>query len=126
LEAAGAPRNYAAVTSREQALVLEIVVEMGDEFAVAVPDLRRHAAVAEHALGRLAPARMRHGGIDVGPEAVLARFQILPERFRALVGEAELDDRLDRLEAVFPRQRQAQRRAVLLRDRMAVLAGDQE
>src|ERR1700692_4333739 len=47
------------LASREQPLGFQIVVEMGDEFAVAVPDQGRLALVdAEHALGGLAPARM--------------------------------------------------------------------
>ena len=34
-------------------------------------------AVAEHALGPLGPARVRHLGVDVGPEAVLRRPDLL-------------------------------------------------
>ncbi len=69
---------------------------------------------------------MRHRRVDVRPEAVLGILQRLPEALRPLVGEADADDRLDRLEAVFPRRRQAQGRAVLRRQRLAVDAGHQE
>src|SRR6185437_9896310 len=93
--------------SDEQALALQPVIHRRDELAIAVPDQRRAPFVgADDALARLAPARMRHGGVDVRPEAVLAGLQMLPERIRALVGEGELDDRLDRFEAIFPRRHQ--------------------
>src|SRR6185437_2739446 len=92
-------------SSAIEGLVLETLVERRDVFAVAIEQQGRAAPVrAEHALGRLAPARMRHGGIDVRPEAVLVTLQLLPEANRLLIGEGELDDRLDRFEAVFPRQ----------------------
>src|SRR5438128_3961200 len=65
-------------------------------------------------------------GIDVGPEGVLARLQGLPERYRALVGECEFDDRLRRLEAVLPRQLHAQGRAVLAGQWLAVGARHHE
>ena len=102
-------------------------VEMGHELAIAVIEQGRHLpAGAELALGRLAPARVVDFRVDVGPEAVLAVADLLPEADRALVGEGEAGDRLDRLEAVFPRHREAERRAVLLRHRLAVGAGRDE
>ncbi len=62
----------------EQLLVLHAGVEFGDERAVAVEQLGRDPlAGAEHALAGLAPARVRHLGIDVGPEAVLAQSPVL-------------------------------------------------
>src|SRR3546814_2224090 len=63
---------------------------------------------------------MRHLRVHVGPEAVLVVLYGGPERRRALVGELEAHDALDVLEAVFPRRREPQRRAVLLPDRLAV------
>src|SRR5579862_5681984 len=48
-------------------LGLQVLVEAGHVFAVAIEQLGRHPLVAaEHALGRLAPARVRHLGIHVG------------------------------------------------------------
>ena len=49
-----------------------------------------------------------------------------PEAFRTLVGKNEAHDRLDRLETVLPRYGQAQRRAVLPRQRLPVNTGDEE
>src|SRR5260370_21034609 len=116
----------AAWRSGEEALLSEALVQVGDELAVAVPDQRRDALVgAEHALGGLAPARMRHLGVHVGPEAVFAGLQRFPIGFRTLVGEFEMHDRFDRFEAVFPRHSEAQWRAILLRRRLAVHAGDE-
>src|SRR6516225_10761296 len=80
--------------SGEEALFFEPVIEVGDVFAVAVPFQGRAATVdAEHPLGRLAPARVRHLGVDIRPEAVLIALHGLPERHRALFGKREADDR---------------------------------
>src|SRR6266849_1159792 len=69
-------RTRRSTRLREQPLILEVVVEMGDELAVAVPDQRRAPLVGtEHALGRLAPTRGWHVRVDVGPESILARLQ---------------------------------------------------
>jgi hypothetical protein len=58
----------------EEPLGGKIVVEMGDELAITVPNQGRTAVIqAEHALGCLAPARMGNVRVDVGPKAVLAR-----------------------------------------------------
>src|SRR3546814_20886961 len=85
---------------------------------IAVVEQRRHLFVqAEHPLPRLAPARMRNLRVHVGPEAVLVTLDDLPEALWPLVGELEAHDRLHVLEAVLPRRRQAQGRAVLLHDR---------
>src|SRR6516165_10388312 len=55
----------------KQFLVLQPVIKMGHVFAIAVPFQRRHPLVgAEDALSRLAPARVRHLRVDVGPKAV--------------------------------------------------------
>src|SRR5215207_9921124 len=56
----------------------------------------------------------------------LARLQRLPKALRALIREAEAYDRLDRLESIFPGDREPERRAVLLRHRMAVGADCKE
>src|SRR5262245_58920760 len=59
-----APRK--APVSHEETLVLQSFVKMRDIGAVAVPDQGRHPFVAaEHALRLLAPARMRHGRVDI-------------------------------------------------------------
>src|SRR6516162_10686270 len=116
-----------ASNSDEKALLFEAVVQVGDEVAVTVPFESRAPLVgAEHPLGRLAPARMRHVGIDVRPEAVLAPLHGFPERYGPLFDEREANDRFDRLEPIFPRQRQTQRRPVLLGDRLAVHPGHQK
>src|SRR5690349_20517374 len=91
------------IFSRQQAPALEPLVDAGDVVGVAVEQERRAAlAGADVLLARLAPARMRHLRIDVGPEAVLGALQRFPETLWPLVGEAEARDRLDRLEAVLP------------------------
>src|SRR6516164_8242832 len=70
-------------------LVLQVLVERGDIFAIAVEEERRHPLVAaEHPLIGLAPARMRHGRVHIGPEAVLGGLDRLPEIVGLLVGEA--------------------------------------
>src|SRR5215472_671535 len=116
-----------STASGEEALLFEAVVEVSDELAVAVPFERGPPLVgAEHSLARLAPARMRHLGVDVRPEAVLAALHGFPERYRPLLGKREMDDRLDRFEPVLPRQYQAQRRPVPLGHRFAVHPGHQK
>src|SRR3546814_6231451 len=69
---------------------------------------------------------MRNLRVHVGPEAVLVTLDVLPEALWPLGGELEAHDRLHVLEAVLPRRRQAQGRAVLLHDRLAVEAGSDE
>src|SRR5829696_8871725 len=108
-------------------LVVEAVVHPRDVFAVAVVEQRRaHLIGAEDLLGRLAPARMRHLRVDVRPEAVLVCRERLPEALRALVREGEPDEGLRRFEAVLPRHGEAKRGAELVRERLAVDAGDEE
>ena len=64
---------------REQALVLEVIVQMRDELPVAVPNEGRPPlASAEHMLRRLAPAPMWDVGIDISPEAILVRVGAPP------------------------------------------------
>ena len=69
---------------------------------------------------------MRHLRVHIGPEAIFARLNLLPEAHRLLGRELEPHDRLDGLEAILPRHSQPQRRAELLRQRLAVNAGHQE
>src|SRR6266508_1897934 len=65
-------------------------VQVPHPFAVAVEQLRRpHFAGAEHVLAGLAPARVRHGRVDVGLEVVLARLERVPEGRRLLGGELD-------------------------------------
>src|SRR5579872_3657501 len=65
--------------SRPQPLFFHSLIEVGDELAITVEDQRRAAlAGPDQLFGRLAPARVRHGRIDVGPEAVFGGLQLLP------------------------------------------------
>src|SRR5919206_1184500 len=92
-------------------LAFEALVEIRDLGRIAVEELRRAAfARAEHLLVGLAPARMRHLRVHIGPEAVFLRLDLLPKTLRARLDEAEADDRLDGLEAVFPRHGEPERR----------------
>src|SRR5689334_667919 len=96
-------RGDARRLSPEPFFAVETLVEIGDKFAVAVEHQSRAAfASADQFFARLAPARMRHLGIDVGPEAVLGGLQLLPHALWPLVDEGKLHDRLDRLEAILP------------------------
>src|SRR5260370_42515975 len=86
-----AQKGRPGAASGEEALFFEALVQVGDELAVAVKQQGRAALVgAEDAFGCLAPARMRHLGVNVGPEPVFARLQGFPIGFRALVGEFEM------------------------------------
>src|SRR5581483_6942725 len=60
--------------------------------------------------------------VDVGIKPVLARTGLVPGGLRLRLDETDLDDRLRALEAVLPRHHQAQRRAVLVRQHLAVQA----
>src|SRR5207302_1934120 len=62
----------------------------------------------------LTPARMIDRGVDVGVEAVLVGSGHIPRSVGLALGEADLHDRLDALEAVLPGHDEAQRRAVLV------------
>src|SRR6476661_5991655 len=121
------PRYTGSVESRPEAFAVQTFVQIGDVLVVTVEQERRPPlAGADDLFARLAPARMRHLRIDVGPEAILRRLQCLPHALRTLVGETETHDRLDRLEAVLPRQGEPQRCTVLPRERMSIGAGDEE
>ena len=69
---------------------------------------------------------MRHFRIHIRPEAVFAGLQLLPIALRPLRDEGDAHDRLDRLESVFPRQREADRRAELVEERLAIGARHHE
>src|SRR6185437_3353758 len=67
-------------TSRPQPFLLQILVNVGDLLAIAVVNQRRPAlAGADDLFAGLAPARMRHRRVDVGPEAVFRRLQSFPQ-----------------------------------------------
>src|SRR6476659_8419629 len=113
--------------SRPETFVFQTFVEARDVVAIAVEKERGTPfASTDDFLGCLAPARMRHFRIDVGPEAVFGRLQRLPQTLRACVGKCKTHDRLDRFESVLPWHREAQWSAVLPRKRMAVGAGRKE
>src|ERR1700681_1029447 len=96
-------------------------VEAGHLLAVAVEHQRlAPEELADAALGRLAPARVVHRRVDIRIEAVLVGRLVLPGAHRLLLDEADLRDRLDVLESVLPRDDQPYRRAVLVRDDLAV------
>src|SRR5690606_26759394 len=80
-------RGRCAAPSRKELLARHILIQIGDEFSVAVINLRRDPLpAADVAFRRLRPARMRDLGIDVGPEAILGCGQRFPEGDRPLVG----------------------------------------
>src|SRR5690606_37221772 len=89
-------------------------VQRGDLLGVAIEG-QGTDAVAEQAeavagdppLGGLAPARMVDVGIDVAVVAVFIARRHVPGRARLVFGELDPHDRLDPLEAVFPRHDQA-------------------
>src|SRR5207249_11443916 len=98
-------------------------VEIGNLLGVAVERERRAPAeLAETPLGRLAPARMINRRVHVRIETVLTRRGQIPRGGRLLIGETDLHDRLDALEAVLPGNDEAKWRAVLVREHFAVEA----
>src|SRR3954465_10890064 len=94
-------------------------IEAGNLVGVAVEGQGGVAAGGEEAtfadppFARLAPARMVDCGIDVGIKSVLSGIACLPGVERLLVGQRDADDRLDALEALFPRNNEPDRRTVL-------------
>ncbi len=66
---------------------------------------------------------MVDGGVHITIEAVFARIGLVPACRRLLVGKRDPHDRLDRLEAIFPRHHEAQRRAVLVWQHLAIDPG---
>src|SRR5687767_15221091 len=60
--------------------------------------------------------------IYIGPEPILVPGELLPEAHRPLVREGHAHDRLDRLEAIFPRQMQTDWRSHRLGQRCAISA----
>src|SRR5438105_9404143 len=81
------PVGDRSARSHIELLVVEALVQIGDEFAVAVEQKRRPPlARADIFLACLAPARMRHLRIHVRPEPVFACLQHFPRSLRPLVG----------------------------------------
>src|ERR1051325_8401516 len=100
------------------------LIQRSDLVAVAIK--RKRFALQEFSdapLGRLAAARVIDLGVDVGIEAVIRRSGLHPRGRRLLLAEANLHDRLDALESVLPRHDDADRRAVLIRQRLALKPG---
>src|SRR3989344_2866802 len=81
---------------------------------------RKQRILADAPLGRLAPAWMVHGRIDVGIKPVFAWARFHPCADRLLLDEADAYDGLDALEAVLPRHHQSDRRAILVWQHLAV------
>src|SRR5712675_3717450 len=108
----------ALTTWLEVATQVEALVQARDLLGVAVEHQGRLArseeAAANMPFGGLAPARVVHLGIYVRIEAIFVRRGSRPGVGGLVLGEADLDDRLGALEAVFPRQVHTQRRAVLI------------
>src|SRR6267378_4208203 len=108
----------ALATWLEVTTQVEALVQARDLVGVAVKHQRRLArgekAAANMPLRSLAPARVVHLRIYVRKETVLVRCRSRPGVDGLVLGEADLDDRLGALEAVFPRQVHAQRCAVLI------------
>jgi hypothetical protein len=57
---------------------------------------------------------MIHFGIHIRIEAIFLRVRFRPGGWRLLLNESNLDDRLDALESVFPRNNKPDGRAVLI------------
>eukprot|EP01136_Pigoraptor_vietnamica_P026025 Opistho-1_new@80611 len=116
----------------EQLAQVHAGVELPHLRFVAVEHLRlaafgeQTALLADAPLGGLTPAWMRDLRVDVGIEAVFLRRGHVPGGARLLVGEADLHQRLAALEAVLPGHHQAQRRAILVGQHLAVHAEGQQ
>src|ERR1041385_3275696 len=70
------------------------------------------AEFANAAFGGLAPARMVFLRVHVGIKTVFVRGHLVPGGGWHEVNKADLHDRLDALESIFPRHDEAQRRTV--------------
>src|SRR6516162_4999349 len=123
------PRRVRLVPSFscEQPLAGEPVVEVLHELGIAVEEPCWNTGIgSQHTLSRLAPSGVGHVRIDVGPKAILAWLNPIPERARARIGEAQTHDRFDAFETVLPRHREPERCTILLRQRLAVEPGGKE
>src|SRR5688572_27291704 len=101
-------------------------VQMRDLFSVTIEQERLACAeLADSTLVTLTPTRMADARIYVRIEAVLVRSLNVPSRGRLIGDQSNLHNRLNALEPVFPRDNQANRRAILRRQRLAVQAGSQ-
>src|SRR5690606_33569050 len=110
-----APRRSPLSTSVAWSVVgsqVHAVIEAGHLVRIAVEHQRRTAGgpeettLADADFARLAPARMVDLRIDVGVEAIFLRLHASPRILRLLFHQRDADDRLDALEAVFPRHDQ--------------------
>src|SRR2546428_9408697 len=82
------------------------VIHAGDLIAVAIEHQRLDSFAEERSIeapfARLAPAGMIYLRIDVGVEAILVRVRDVPRSRGHILREANLHNRFDALEAVFP------------------------
>src|SRR5512138_850431 len=105
-------------------------IQRRDFLLVAVEHQRGYARVeetaADPAFASLAPARVVDIRVHVRVEAVLVRGGEIPRCRRLPLRKADLDDRLDSFEAVFPGHDEAQRCAVLIEQRLAVQADGEQ
>src|SRR5690606_28631175 len=62
--------------------------------------------------GRLTPARMVNLRVHIGVKAIFIGGLLLPRGWRLFFDKADLRDRLDSLEAIFPRHHEPDRCAV--------------
>src|SRR5581483_223413 len=105
----------------EESLQVHACIQTCCVLCVAVKRQRRAPPELTNAtFVRLAPAGMINGWVYVGVEAVLVRSGQVPRGRRLLLGQADRDDRLDALKAVFPGHDQTERRAVLIGERLAI------
>src|SRR5580700_2826822 len=82
--------------------------------------------LTQAALRSLAPARMIHVGIHVGIETILVGSRAIPSGGRLTFGEANFYDGLDALVAVLPGNDDADRRAILIGQRLSIHADAQQ
>src|SRR2546426_7415806 len=113
--------NGRARRTLEELAQVHAGVEAGHLLGVAVEGQRRPATeLADPSLGRLAPAWMVDRRIHVRVEAVLVRCREVPRGRRLRLHETDAHDRLDALEPVLPGHYEAERRAVLVGERLPV------
>src|SRR3546814_2439842 len=87
----------------EEPLQVHAGIKRRDRRSIAVEHQRPPLGeFADAAFAALAPAGMVHIGVHIGIKAVFLRVGLVPARRRLPLGKAHLDDRFDRLEAIFP------------------------
>src|SRR5262245_30775218 len=83
-------------------------------FVVAIIEFGREGLPSvEHVFLGLAPARMRDMWVDVGLKVIFPGDESVPEGRGLLFGQLDADDRFRALVAVFPRDDQTDRSAML-------------